>query len=100
MDEALKAGLLSVLRAGMVALGVMLAKKGYTDDATWQVVVGAVIALATAALGVWDKYRTQQKVTTAVNAGIALSNADPNPTPAVDAKQAAAIVKAAQSTNP
>lgn len=98
MDDATKQSILSAFRSILVAIGSVLTAKGYVDDVTWNLLLGAAMVIGPAAWGIWDKFhaeqKTQQREAVAVNAGVALSNQSPEPTPPVTKEEAKEVIAA------
>lgn len=61
MNDAAKQALLSALRSILVAIGAVIAKNGYADDATINQVIGAVMVIAPIAWGIYDKYASEAR---------------------------------------
>lgn len=51
----MKESMLSLLRHGLTFLGGYLVAQGWLDDATMTGMVGAIVTLAGAAWGMWEK---------------------------------------------
>jgi hypothetical protein len=100
MNEASKQALLSAVRSLLVIFGSVLSAKGYTDDQTVQAVIGAVMVVITTLWGVVDKYTAEKATKTrevvAVNAGIAIADATPGPTPPAMPRDVPEIIAAAK----
>ena len=60
MNDAMKLGLMSVLRTVLVAVGSFAVTKGWIDDATMQQVVGGLVVILTAVWGFLDKREKPQ----------------------------------------
>ncbi|MGP1665725.1 MAG: Pam3-gp28 family putative phage holin, partial [Rhodanobacter sp.] len=58
MEDGTKAAVLSAIRSILIAVGSMLAAKGYIDDGTVQSMIGAVMVIIPVLWGVLDKYQT------------------------------------------
>ena len=75
MDQTAKAALLSALRSILIAVGSILAAKGFVNDEQVQQLVGAVMTVLPIVWGVWDKFEsernTKEREAVAVGAGIA-----------------------------
>ena len=59
MTEAMKQAILSGVRSALITVGSIFAAKGWIDDATVQAVVSAVVVVASAVWGAWDKFRAE-----------------------------------------
>lgn len=80
-DESLQQALLSLLRTALAVGGGVLIGKGVIDAATFEQVSAALLVLAPAAWGAWEKYKSEQRTkareVVAVNAGVALAKLEP-----------------------
>lgn len=97
MKKEDKDALLSLLRTVLTTAATLLAARGVFDSETGNVLVGAVITLATGIWGMVEKYEAEkaakQREAVALNVGIAVSNADPAITPPVPHEDVQAILK-------
>lgn len=71
----------TLIRLILVAVGGGLTRKGLVDSATVDLVVGVVMIVLPAIWELVERVQHQLMLLKAVNAGINLSNIDPNPTP-------------------
>jgi hypothetical protein len=102
MDDAQKQAALSALRTLLAVAGAWIVKQGWADDSTVNEVIGAVMILGPLAWGMADKFLSEKKTAErehqALNAGIAISNADPSPdTPAVPKDEVSDALKAVKT---
>lgn len=98
MDEAGKQAIFGTVRSVLIALGGVLAAKGWVSSGDVELYAGAIVIVLGAAWSIWDKFQAESaakaREATALNAGIALSNADPNQTPPVATSEAQSVIKA------
>lgn len=97
MDEATKQAVLSLIRTILLTAGGVLTTKGVVDSETVSTIIGAAMVILPAGWGIWDKFHAvkvaDQREATALNAGIALSNQTPTPTPLVAPEDAKRVIE-------
>ena len=102
MDQSSQQGLWSVVRSLLIAAGAWLAAHDYIDQGSADQIIGSIMVAGPLIWGVVDKYLaerdTKKREVIAVNAGIALSNADPNPTPMIVTTDAKPVIEALNPT--
>lgn len=100
MDSGTNQAIWSAVRSILVTAGGIIAAKGYTDTATVNEIIGALMVLIPAIYGVWQKYQserlTKDREATAVQAGVAAKGAGAiiTPTEVVSTEHAQEIIKA------
>lgn len=83
----------SAFRSVLIAAGPLVATFGLMTDAKWAAISGFLLVAIPAGYGIYNGFLTAGKITTGVNAGIALANADPGMTPPVAHEDVPAIIK-------
>lgn len=102
MSTETRQAILSAIRSILIAIGSILATRGYVDDETVQAMVGAVMVILPIVWGVADKIQAERAVkareVVAVNAGIVIADATVGQTPLASPDTAPAIIAAFSPT--
>lgn len=89
MTEESKQAALSVFRSLLLTAIAWAAGKGWITEALGTDLLGAIMVIATAAWGAWDKIQSERKTkareAVAVNVGITVADRTAGPTPLVPA---------------